>query len=164
MKNIAHDTVATAVSISQERNDSLPPYVSLQKANFDETFEGEPSKRVSAVQSYFRDKKFDGSTSQSILRVIRDYELCSKQIRLTKQQRADFFIIIFSGPAREFSFDNCRDERAFPQSAEYLIREYDSDARRLTVQSQLETMTIESFMSEREISDDTAGLKTMWTI
>lgn len=136
----------------------LPDKLSSPYAATRESLAFDPSKKASAVQSYFREKRFDGDIIQSIHRVVRDYEICAKQIRLTSQQKTDFFINIFEGAARDFFFENCRDDMSFSQLAEVMVREYDSDARRLAIQSELEILTMEKFMRDREITDDATGL------
>lgn len=55
----------------------------------------DPSKKASAVQSYFTDKVFDGDITQSVHRMVKDYEICAKQIRLSLKQKTIFFINIF---------------------------------------------------------------------
>lgn len=89
--------------------------------------------KLTAVQSYFRDEQFDGSRLVSIHRVIRGYELCARQIRLSDQLKTDFFINIFTGVARDFFYDHRRDDLSFKEFADVMICEYDSDARRLGV-------------------------------
>lgn len=46
----------------------------------------------------------------------------------------------------------------FAQLAQVMISEYNSNARRLGVQSQLETLTNEAYMTENEIADYVVGL------
>lgn len=96
-------------------------------------------------------------------RRIKDYEICGRQITLTELQKADFFITFFSGSARHFFFDKCKDEMTFTQLADVRIRECDCGAKRVTVQSELVTRTIEPFMSDRETNDDTTALKNLWS-
>lgn len=47
---------------------------------------------------------------------------------------------------------------SFAQLAHVMISEYDSDPRRLGVQSQLENLTIEAYMSGSKIVDEVVGL------
>lgn len=64
-----------------------------------------------------------------------------------------------SGLARDCFFHNCGDKITYTQSSEDMIREYDSDARRHAGQLELQTLTIEFSMSERDINDDKTALK-----
>lgn len=90
--------------------------------------------------------------------MVRDYEISAKKIRLTLQQKTDFFINIFEGAARDFFFENSRDDISFNQLAVVMITEYDSDAQRLAIQSELKILILENFMKNRKIVDDASGL------
>lgn len=68
---------------------------------------GDPFEMVLAAQNYFGDKQFYGSKKQSIHQSVSDYEVHAKQLAITEQQKIVYFVNIFYGPAREFSFVHC---------------------------------------------------------
>ena len=118
----------------------------------------DPSKKATGVQQYFRDDKFKGDLDQSIVNTVRDYEICANQLRFNPRDRAEFFICIFSGPARNFFFENINPRMTYEQMRNVMINEYDSDARRLQVQSELENLRLADLMAEKSITDQSAGL------
>lgn len=94
------------------------------------------TKKASSVLSYFKDSKFNGERMfteaiRSIHHTIRDYDVCANRLSLTLKQKADYFINIFSGSACDFFFENCTMEMTFPELANVMIVEYESDARQL---------------------------------
>ena len=123
--------------------------------------ESDMVKKYSAVNTEFRDKKFSGDLEQPINQTIRDFDNCARQLRLTDEQKRNLFVNIFSGPARDFYFDNTREEMGYRQLVRVMIDEYDSDARRLAVQSELEMLTLHRLMVEKGISDEGVGLSKL---
>ena len=49
-------------------------------------------QKGSAVESYFRDKKFSDAPEQSMNNLIRDYEICTTQQILDPSQMSLFFV------------------------------------------------------------------------
>lgn len=144
----------------EERSDSrfVSHLISADQHATNEYFAIDSSKKALAVQNYFRDKQFIVNTTQSIHRSISDYEISLKQICLNAQPKIRFFVIVFGDQARDYFFDNCRDDMTFTQLACVIASKYDSDARRLVVQSELEMLTLENFMAERNIFDNATRL------
>ena len=120
--------------------------------------DGDDSRKATNVFQYFKDNKFSGELSQSIEMTLRDYNVCTRQHRLSARQKADFFINVLSGPARTFFFNNARDDMSFEEMAQMMVMEYNSDSRQLQVQGMLETLRLEKHMSEHEVSSPSEGL------
>jgi len=118
-------------------------------------------KKASAVTSYFRDTRFLGKKDQSIRRTLRDYSVCAGQFELSPAQKKLFFVNAFGGSARDFFFDNCRDDMDFDTLASVMVEEYDSDARQLAVHSELDRITLARVMSDDDINDLDTGLTTV---
>lgn len=88
----------------------------------------------------------------------RNYELRARQIKLSNQLKPDLFINFFTGAARVFFYNHCRDDMSFEKLADVVLREYGSDAHRLGVQSELKILTIEQIMVDSDITDDAVRL------
>ena len=110
-----------------DRGSRMPPHL----GDYDDT------RKASYVQQYFKDRKFTGDLSQSIELVLRDYNVCARQHKLSRAQMADYFVNVLDGPARTFFFNNARNEMTFSEMASMMVREYNSDARQLHVKASL---------------------------
>lgn len=115
-------------------------------------------KKTTAVAVQFRDNKFTGSLEQLIRQTICNYEIFSRQIGMTDTEKKNLFINIIAGAARIFFFGNCSDEINFRQLMKVMLDEYDSEARRLYVQSELEMLTLKKIMSDHQLIEEGAGL------
>lgn len=112
------------------------------------------------MSSHFKDKKFTGDIQQSIDMTIRDYNISARQHKLSRRQKADFFSIVFEGAARTFFFNNAREDMAFEELVDLMVKEYNSDARQLQVQRRLENLRLETFMADDGITDWSGGPDT----
>ena len=153
----------------EERNQQFPPRTrfhedpvsSLPRSMRKEYQTVDSPKKASSVHQYFRDSKFTGDLTQSIEFTIRDYNICAIQLELSAAQKTSFFVSAFSGPARTFFFQNASHDMDFEALADMMIEEYDSDARQLAVQSELEKLRIEKYMKEKEITTVSEGLSSL---
>lgn len=118
----------------------------------------ESHRKAAAVNSYFRDSKFTGMKEQSIHRTVRDFNVCAMQYELTLEQKRIFFVNAFGGSARDYFFENCRDDMDFEALAKVMVDEYDSDARQLAVHSELDRLSLDRVMKDQQIVDLDAGL------
>ena len=119
---------------------------------------GEDTRKASYVSQHFRDNQFKGGLTQSIDLTLRDYNICSRQHRLSPSQKADCFVNILDGPARTFFFNKAQDDMSFEQMAEMMVAEFNSNARQIQVYGILSTLTISSMMAEHELTSFTEGL------
>lgn len=116
----------------------------------------DPSKKASEAQNYFREEHYDGNTTQFVHRGIRNHEVWVKPLWLSQQQKTDFLSTFLRAQLVKFSSN--RGNMSFSQLASVMADEYDSDALRLAVQSELEVLTIETFMADRKITDEATGI------
>ena len=137
-------------TITQGVNNRNSPDVAAHDTN--------DSRKATNVFQYFKDSKFTGDIKQSIELTIRDYNVCARQHKLTPKQKADFFVNVLADPARTFFFNNARDDMTFEQMADMMVKEYNSDARQLQVQGMLETLRLDKYMAEHDISSHSEGL------
>ena len=92
---------------------------------------------------------------------IRVYNVCAIQLQLSEYQKADFFVNVFSGPARTFFFENARNDMTYDDVATLIVQEYDSDARQLQVHSELDNLRLDVHMAEKGITEHSAGLTSV---
>ena len=116
------------------------------------------SKKANYVQQMFKDCRFTGEISQDISETLRMYDICARQHNLSRSQKADFFVHVFDGPARKYFFDNVDESLQFHEMANFMIKEYISDARQLQVKGTLESLRLRKFMTEKGIDDVSEGL------
>lgn len=77
------------------------------------------SKKASSVSMYFWDTRFSGGKSQCLPHTIRDYEVCAHQFELSSEQKTKFFVNVFSGPARDFFFENTHPHMHYEELVRY---------------------------------------------
>ena len=97
-------------------------------------------------------RKFKGDLSRSEDLLLRDYDACAHQHRLAPAQKAEYFMNVLEGPAHTYLLNNYSQEMAYGQVVELMKREYDSDSRQLQVQSTLECLNVDAFMSVRSLT------------
>ena len=119
------------------------------------------SKKASSVSMYFRDTRFSGEKSQCVRHTIRDYEACTHQFELSTEQKTKIFVNVFSGPAREFFFENTHPHMRYEELVKVVLDEYDNDARQLAAQSELERFTFDQAMEEVDSKSLDAGLSCL---
>eukprot|EP00171_Calliarthron_tuberculosum_P022446 IDg22446t1 len=66
----------------------------------------EDTRKATYVHQHFSGRKFTGDLSQSIELLLRDYETCARQHRLSESQKSDYLINVLEGPARTFLLNN----------------------------------------------------------
>ena len=116
------------------------------------------SKKGRAVESYFRDRKFTGAPEQSINNLIRDFEVCAVQQCLDKSKMSLFFVNDLVDPARQFFLTHCFSRMQFDEIIAHMRRRYESDTRQLQLQSEMDSLSLPSFMHKRRITEITSGL------
>lgn len=84
----------------------------------------------------------------SIRNTIRD----TIQLGLRQTPKADYFVNDFSSSARDHIFDNCTPDMTCCQLIDVMFSEYDSDARQLEAQCELEMFSLEKVKKEEEIT------------
>ena len=92
------------------------------------------TKKLSAVNFEFRENKFTGDLDEPVLQTVREFALCALQLGLSTTEKKELFINYLAVNARSFFFDNCKDHMTLDERAKKMVDEYDSDARRLSVQ------------------------------
>ena len=119
------------------------------------------SKKGTAVNLYFRDKKFTGTSEQAIDNLTRDFEIYAIQQGLDEAQKSLFFINALEDPAREFFLRQCSSKMPFDEIATRMHRHYNSDSRKLTLQSEMDELELSLFMQKHQITDVSLGLKRL---
>ena len=103
----------------------------------------EDTRKANYGFQHFRDSCFRGHLTQSIEFRLRDYNIYSRQHRLSASQKADYFeflawpssmlsiVNILDDPARTLLFNNARDNMSFEHMAEMMVAEFNSNARQI---------------------------------
>ena len=115
-------------------------------------------RKANYVHQQFSGRKFKGNLSQSVEFLLRDYEACAHQHRLTPAQKAEYFMNVLEGPARTYLLNKYAQGMAYEHVVQLMRREYDSDSRQLQVQSTLECLNLDTFMSTRSLNTHSDGL------
>ena len=95
---------------------------------------------------------------QLIDNTIRYYEICSVQQCLDPLQMLLLFINILHDPPRQFLPANCSPHTEYTCIIEIMRRHYNSEARKLQLQSDVEDLELNSFMRKQQITDECKGL------
>ena len=115
-------------------------------------------KKGYAVESYFRDRKFTGAPEQSVDDIIRDYEICAIQQCLDESQMSLFFVNALAEPARQFFLANCNSRTPFREIVAQMCRHFNSENRQVQLQSEMDSLSLASFIQRHHISDIATGL------
>ena len=128
------------------------------------TQDGNDSRKATNAFQYFNDNKLTGDINKSIEMTIRGHNVCAGQHRFTEKQKSVFFVNVLVDPARTFFFNDAQDDMSFDEIARIMIREYNSDARQLSLQGMLETLRLEKYISEHNISNHSVGLTKVFEL
>lgn len=102
--------------ISDDRsNDKSAPHRSAS--------ERDDTQKASYIFQHFKFSRFTGEQSQPIELMLREYNFCARQHRLSPSQKADYFFIALDGPARTFIFNNARDDMSFQEMTKLMDTE-----------------------------------------
>ena len=69
-----------------------------------------------------------------------------------------FFISALADPAREFFLSNCSPSMPFNEIVSKMHRHYNSETRKLQLQSEMDSLDIGEFMKKRSMTDVSEGL------
>ena len=119
------------------------------------------SKKGFAVHSYFKGRQFAGHPGQSIDNLLRDYRICAAQQCLNAGQLSLFFVNALADPAREHFLTHCSPTMPFEQIATHMRRHFNSETRKLQLQSEMDSLDIASFMNKNKITDQGEGLRRL---
>lgn len=119
------------------------------------------TKKASAAMGYFRDGCFDGSTSQSINRIIREFNECCAHFGILESGKAVYFVNAFEGPAHDFSFDKCPLRLTYNDILTITKREFDYSTRQLTVQTERQTLCLSIYMENHGFSSISDALEIL---
>lgn len=157
-----HTTITQGLRGHQPRvlsaNDARRPWRSENQSDRNAGREGADTRKAYYVSQHFSARKFSGALEQSVDLWLRDYEACSDQHQLTSWQKAEYFLNILEGPARTFLLEHRVPEMSYDEIAELMRRKYDSDSRQLQIQSTLECLNFDTFMSEKSLASHSEGL------
>ena len=117
------------------------------------------SKKGHIVEYYFRDCRFSGAPEQSVDILIRDYEICAVQQCLDPTQMSLFFVSALSDPAQQFFLTHCSSRMPFDQIVTHIRRHFNSESRKLSLLSDMDSLNLVTFMKKYEISNHSLGLK-----
>lgn len=119
------------------------------------------TRKANAVVNCFRDSIFRGIITQSSRQTVRGYNICAAQFGVAETKKATHFVSPLEPPARDFSFENYETSMPYELVKQMIEREYDLPTGQAIVQTELETLRLDSFMPETAISDFLPGLKCL---
>ena len=118
-------------------------------------------KKGNSVELYFKDRKFTGAPHQAIDALIRDFEICCHQQSLNPAEMSLFFVNALADPARRFFLTHCSKSMPYDQMISVMRRHYNSETRKLQLQSKMEGLDLGSFMQKNQIADYAQALVQM---
>ncbi len=118
-------------------------------------------KKAVSVQQHFKDDRFGGEIHESIADKIKDYHACALLLGINAVQKATVFVNIFKGNARRLFLSNVKPGMSFEHLERIMREEYDSSARQIQVQSELETLALRRCMASKGITEESDGLKRL---
>ena len=110
-------------------------------------------KKSSSVEYYFEERKLCGAPAQSINNLFRDFSTCTEQQSLTPSQMSLFFVKALTDPECDFLLTSYTPCMPFDQIAYVMCRHFNSDTRKLQLQSEMDSRVSSSFMRNNNITD-----------
>lgn len=110
---------------------------------------------------YFKNSLFSGSPEQSVDNLLREYEICAAQQCLSPELMSLFFVNALADPARQFFLSNCSPTMPINVIATHMRRHYNSETRKLQIQSKMDSLDLGIFMQKNEITDQAIGLSRL---
>lgn len=118
-------------------------------------------RKANHVNTYFQTAKFSGDIHQPLEELFRDYDICIGQQQLMTSQQADYFVSALTGEVRKYFVNKYVRGMSLDVAKQIMRTRYDGTARQSWVQSNLDRLRLDSFMSESSIDDTAEGLKKM---
>jgi len=109
-------------------------------------FQREKANKSYHVHSHSKGNKFSGAPEQSIELLIRDYEVVAEHQSLTNSEISLFFVNALADPARSFFLNHYNQNMQYSEITSHMRRHYNSKARKLAIQSEIDGREIESYM------------------
>ena len=110
------------------------------------------------VESYFKEKKFTGSLTQSMDNLIRDFYICSVQQALNPSRMSLFSVNALADPARQYSLTHCSSNMSSQEIVTIMRRQYSSETRKLQIQSEMDSLDLSVYMHNNDIKNARIGL------
>jgi len=154
--NTGYIMSSSGSSFSQGTQSNVPTHLRGSNTSPDPNYI--QSKKGHAVESYFRDSKFNGSPEQSIENLISDFQICAEQQYLSAPQMSLFFVNTLADPARQFFLTHCSPHMPFEQIATQMRRHYNSESKKLQLQSEMDSLDLTTFMHKHQLVDFGTGL------
>jgi len=120
-------------------------------------------KKSNSITSHFYKKQFSGALTQSIAVTLRDYRHASGLYKLDDTCMANNFALALEDPAKDFFLSTVQPGMSFEDISKLMLAEYNSNSRQIQVRRMLDTMRIDTYMAEKELTSEQAALTDMIT-
>ena len=131
----------------------------MKERSYKETISAE--KKITGIKNNMRDEKFSGDFDESVHDTMNEFEEGAKECRLTEEEKAHLFGNAFRGEAKRECRRITDDGMSREQKLNSVICAFDGPDRQQAVMSKLESITLGSFMKEKEIDEAPIGLKNL---
>ncbi len=111
-----------------------------------------------AVESHFRNRKFLGAPEQPVNNLIRYFDFCATQQLPSPLQISLFFVYALADPACQFFLTHFSPTMLFEAIVAQMRLHYNSENRKLQLQSEMNSPNLASFKRKHQIADPATGL------
>ena len=105
------------------------------------------SKNSTAVESRFKEEKFSGAPDQCIDPTLGDFHICANNHSLTNQERSRLVVNFLKGGALEFHLKEIDPQQPYRTVVDKLRARYNTPHRKLSLQSEVDSLTFDDFMA-----------------
>ena len=88
-----------------------------------------------------------------MINLFQDFEICALQQGLGTPQISLFFVNALTDPARQHFLTYCSQTMPFDQIVQNMKRHYNCGTRKLQLQSEVDSLYLQSFMDKHQIAD-----------
>lgn len=143
----------------EDKSEKVPPYNAPYGWNNKPHYQDVISmKKANVVIRYFKCRPCSGGIKHSIRRYFHGYEQCARQLEHFLPDMACCFASTIELPARDIFFDKIKQYVRFPAIVVLMEAEFDSPTRKASVQTDLERIPLQTFMSANKFTSTTTGL------
>ena len=119
------------------------------------------SKKSSAIEVRLKEDKFSGSSDQCIDLTLRDFHKCANNHSLTNNERSQPVVNCFKCGALELYLKDIHAQMPYQMIIEKLRARYSTPHRKLSLQSEVDSLKFNELMARRKIQDEKECLHRM---
>ena len=118
-------------------------------------------KKSSGIEVSFKEEKFSGAPDQCIDLTLRDLHICANNHSLTNDKHSQLVGNFFVSGALDFYLKDINPQMPYQMVVDKLRARHDTPHRKLSLQSEIDSLNFDEFMARHQIQDEKELLRRM---